>query len=152
MNFIISESQEDFPSERLPTLNFDMWLSEGRVYHSYYQKEMRASLVIMERSTMTTDQKFQILSNEFNRCVSNIQHSEIEKSEINEKWEQFTRELKSSGYNQKQAHEIVCNTVCGWRNRVRKRKRQNISFYRLAEETKEEQDEERDYWTEQENW
>ena len=45
-----TESQEDFTNERLPNLDFEIWLKEDKIYHSYYQKPVRTPLVIMERS------------------------------------------------------------------------------------------------------
>ena len=36
-----TESQEDFENERLPTQDFEMWLTQDGVRHSYYQKPMK---------------------------------------------------------------------------------------------------------------
>ena len=84
---------------------------------------------------MAHQQKYQILANELNRRLTNIQRETIPKEEINQKIEQFIKELKNSGYDRNQAKEIVTSGIRGWRNRIRKRKRQNEEFYRLAEET-----------------
>ena len=65
------ESQEDFEHERLPTLDFEMWLdSKMKIGHSYYQKPTKTPYVLMERSAMSYHQKFQILSNEMCRRLS----------------------------------------------------------------------------------
>ena len=131
-----SESQEDFNHERLPTLDFELWLNEEmELCHSYYQKPTKTPYVLMERSGMAYHQKFQILSNELCRRLSNIQIGAVEHQEILQKIEQFTGELNNSGYSRKQAREIVCSGVRGWQARIKKRKRKNISFYRLAEST-----------------
>ena len=130
-----TESQEDFPSERLPTLDFEMWISGNIIRHSYYQKNMKTPYVIMERSGMSHQQKHQILSNELVRRLSNIQIDEIPHKEILEKIEEFIGELKNSEYNRKQSREIVNSGIRGWKNKIKKRKRQNIPFYRLAQET-----------------
>ena len=150
MNSTVYRTHEDFKNERLPTLDFEMWISGEKIFHSYFQKEMRTPLVIMERSGMATQQKFQILSNDLNRRLSNVQHGEIRKSEINSKIEQFITELKSSGYCRKQAQEIVCSGIRGYRNKIRKRKRKNTPFYRLGEDTVE--DRMRKKIVEKENW
>ena len=63
-----TESQEDFENERLPTLDFEMWLSQDGVRHSYFQKPMKTPLVQMERSGISYKQKFQILTNEAADC------------------------------------------------------------------------------------
>ena len=132
---LTTESQEDFERERLPTLDFELWLSGDKILHSYFQKQMKTPLVIMARSGMAAQQKYQILSNDLPRRLSNIMVGEIPESEINQKIEQLTTELKSSGYTIKQAQEIVSSGSRGLRNKQRKRKRNNDSFYRLAEDT-----------------
>ena len=69
-----TETQEDFPHERLPTLDFEIWIgSDNKVTHSYFQKSMKSPMVIMERSGMARHQKFNILRNELSRRLSNIQ-------------------------------------------------------------------------------
>ena len=61
--------------------------------------------------------------------------SKIPQQEINEKVEQFIKELKTSDYSVKQAKDITISGIQGWKNRQNKRKRDNSSFYRLAEHT-----------------
>ena len=89
-----TESQEDFNSERLPTLDFEMWVTEtNKIEHSFFQKPMKTPLVLMERSGMANQQKYQILSNELTRRLSNIQIETIPHKEVVEKIEQLTKEL-----------------------------------------------------------
>ena len=131
-----TETQEDFCHERLPTLDFEMWVGEdNKISHSYFQKSMRTPMVIMEKSGISRHQKFQILTNELSRRLSNIQIEKIEKQEIIEKIEQFTSELKNSGYAWKQAKEMVSSGIMCWKTKIQKRRAQNIPFYRLAEST-----------------
>ena len=57
-----TETQEDFNLERLPTLDFEMWIrNDNKIIHSYYQKPMKTPYVLMERSGTSYHQKFQIL-------------------------------------------------------------------------------------------
>ena len=130
-----TECQEDFPGERLPTLDFQMWLTEdNKIKHTYFQKHMKTPYVIMERSGTSYHQKFQILSNELVRRLSNIDIS-LPLEERIETTEQYTKELKTSGYSVKQSREIVCSGIRGWKAKHKKRKDNNIPFYRLAETT-----------------
>ena len=145
-----TESQEDFQTERLPTLDFEVWIENNKIRHSYYQKPMKTPFVLMSRSGMSYRQKFQILSNELSRRLSNIQIEEIPHKEVIEIIEQFIKELKSSEYNQKQAKEIVTSGIRGWKRKLEKRKKHNIPFYRLAQETDEERL--RKELTEKESW
>ena len=111
-----TESQEDFKMERLPTLDFEMWIREdNKIIHSFYQKPMKTPYVLMERSGTSYHQKFQILSNELTRRLSNIQIEEIPQQEINEKVEQFIKELKTSEYSVKQAKDITISGIQGWK-------------------------------------
>ena len=84
-----TESQEDFQTERLPTLDFEVWIENNKIRHSYYQKPMKTPFVLMFRSGMSYRQKFQILTNELSRRLSNIQIQEIPHKEVMEIIEQF---------------------------------------------------------------
>ena len=131
-----TETQEDFPNERLPTLDFEMWMEHNnKVTHSYFQKPMKTPMVIMERSAMARHQKFQILRNELTRRLSNIQVGKIENAEITSKIEQFIGELKNSGYSRRQAAEITIAGIRSWKSKIKNREISNIPFYRPAKST-----------------
>ena len=131
-----TETQEEFNHERLPTLDFEVWMNaEGVVKHSYFQKPMKTPYVIMARSAMASHQKYQILSNELTRRISNINTEVVEHKEVLEKIEEFTKELKTSEYTRKQAKEIVVSGIRAWKKRILKRKRENQPFYRPAKMT-----------------
>ena len=49
--------------------------------------------------------------------------------------EQYIRELKTSGYSQKQARELICRGIRGWKAKHKRRMDNNRPFYRLAETT-----------------
>ena len=61
------ELSEDFKDGRLPTLSFSLWEEEWGISHSYYEKEVRSQLMLMERLAMSKQSKFSIMSNELNR-------------------------------------------------------------------------------------
>ena len=67
-----TETAEDFPERRLHTLDTDIWLDNGKIRHSNYQKPMKTPYVLMQKSAMSSQQKFSILSNELIRRLSNI--------------------------------------------------------------------------------
>ena len=96
---------------------------------------MKTPFVIMERSGISTQQKFQILTNELCRRISNLQVDGVPHQEVLETIEQFTQELKNSEYSRKQSREIIVSGLKGWKNKIRKRKRNNTPFYRLPQET-----------------
>ena len=120
-----TESPEDVQNERLPTLDFELWMSDNKIRHFYFQKEMKTPFVIMERSGIWYQQKFQILTNELVRRMSNIQLGEVTHREVLDKVEQFNGELKNFEYL-KQAKEIV---TCGLRGLKTKRKEKEITSH-----------------------
>ena len=58
MNFVnqnlkfTTEAPEDFPRNRLPTLDFVIWMVDGILYHSYFEKEMKNQYTILQRNAM----------------------------------------------------------------------------------------------------
>ena len=128
-----TECQEDYEKERLPTLDFEMWLEKGRVVnHSYFQKNQKNPLVIMAKSAMSQQQKLQILANDLTRRIYNINKEGVALSEYREVIEVFTQEMCNSGYCVKQACEAVVSGVRGWRSRLRRRERAGQEVYRPA--------------------
>ena len=131
-----TECQEDYAGERLPTLDFSMWLNkDNKIQHTYFQKPTKTPYVIMERSGVSYHQKFQILSNELVRRLSNVDITSIPQEEINVILEQYTTELKTSGYSHCQARDLVSSGIRGWKAKHKKRQQDNTPFYRLAEDT-----------------
>ena len=78
-----TECPEDFERERLPTLDFVIWMVNGQLYHSYFEKAMRLQYTIMQRAAMSQHQKMAILGNELVRRLSNI-HPAVLEGEIEE--------------------------------------------------------------------
>ena len=62
-----------------------------------------SSLLKQQRSSKTRDSQLSILSNEFIRRLSNTNHKRQEKMETKIVLEQFTKELKVSGYTRVEA-------------------------------------------------
>ena len=82
--------------------------------------------------------------------MSNVLVSSVPFQEILDVIDQYTKELKSSGYVAKQAKEIIMSGIRGWQSRARKRKRENQEFYRLASTTLQERT--RKKLVERESW
>ena len=90
--------------------------------HHYFQKPMKRKQVIMKKSVMAQTQKMSILSNEAVRRLLNVNHSRMEMKEIAEVMEEYTEELKNSGYDQPESREIVTSGVVGWKRKIARRK------------------------------
>ena len=59
-----TEAPEDFANNRLPTLDFVLWLIDGILFHTYYEKSMKNQMTVMQRSAMSEHQRIAIISNE----------------------------------------------------------------------------------------
>ena len=109
-----AEIPEEFNDNKLPTLDFLLWLDKnGLLNWSYYQKSMKTPLVIMDKSAMSDKQRHNILANELIRRLSN---TNIEQPDIDETTNIigiFTQQLKSSGYGRKTSREIVVAGTVG---------------------------------------
>jgi hypothetical protein len=97
-----------------------IWMIRGIIYRFYYEKTMKNQLTVMQRSAMSETQKMAILSNELVRRVSNI-HRDVLHDELEGAIEHYIFQLKSSGYNRKQARETVVCGIVGWRRKLERR-------------------------------
>ena len=69
------------------------------------------------------------------RRLSNIDIDYIEHREILMVVEKFILQMKSSGYPRKTVKEAVVSGLKGWKNKIARRKKEGISFYRAAKST-----------------
>ena len=130
-----AETSAEFPNNRLPTLDFELWVEvDGKLNHNYYQKPMKTQYVTMKRSAMSQHQKIAILSNEIIRRLSKINHKSIEQSEITAVVEQFSQEMKVSGYDRVETREVVVSGLIGWKRKMKRREDEG-AIYRSAQST-----------------
>ena len=48
-----AEVASDFPTNKLPTLDFNLWMREDRTLsHSYFEKEMKSQMLLEKDSAM----------------------------------------------------------------------------------------------------
>ena len=128
------ESVHDFANGRLATLDFECEVINNQIVYSYFQKEMKTPLQIGEASAMSDHQKFSILSNEVIRRMSNVSDM-ITQGERVRLVDNFTQELKNSGYCRKRAREIVVCGLLGLERKRMRRRRQNQNFHRRGKST-----------------
>ena len=98
------ETQEEHPDNKMPTLDFKSWLLQnGHIHHTYYEKPMKNQILLMKRSAMATRQKYTILANELTRRLSNCHMAGTDDSEKERVMEEFTRQIKNSGFSRAEA-------------------------------------------------
>jgi hypothetical protein len=69
-----TECPEDFPRQRLPTLDFVLWMVGGLLYHSYFEKAMVLQYTIMSREAMNCQQYHQELQHLPCPAVNDLWH------------------------------------------------------------------------------
>ena len=130
------ESEDDYEDKKLPTLDFKIWQEkDGKINHTYYQKEMKSPYLIMARSAAPQTQKIQILSNELTRRLLNINRQEIGQEEYNKVVDQFTQEAFNSEYGHTTTRTIVISGIRAWKARQERRVLQGQEIYRPASST-----------------
>ena len=73
------------------------------------------------------------MSNELTRRLYNIDEEVPNKeAEIEEVLENFTKQLKNSGWGRKEAREMITSGYTGWQRRVERRKEDGGAQYRSA--------------------
>ena len=128
------ELVDDFEDHRLPTLSFTMWPTEEGIAHSYFEKQMRNQVLLVERSAMGKQSLFAILSNELRRRLEVLD----EKLPLNEKIQvvnKFTQQLVNSEFAWKQIREIVTSALIGHVRREKRRKDSGKKRYRSGKES-----------------
>ena len=130
-----TETSEDYKDGKLPTLDFAAEVNRGIISHTYYEKPMKTQLVLMARSAMGQSQKYQIMSNELIRRLEKVSEG-MPRKEVTRIIEQYTRQLKNSGYCRKEAREVIVSGVKGHKKRRAARMRQaGGKCYRKAAST-----------------
>ena len=107
-----TEVESDFEKLRLPTLSFELWSEESGIRHSYFEKGMRSQVLTMQRSSQAETSKFSILVNELVRRFE-VMDDEVEINEEIEIIDHFSKQLRNSGYEYKQARDIVQSALKG---------------------------------------
>lgn len=69
------ETHRDFEDGRLPTLSFSLWPGQTKIHHSYYEKQMRNQVLVMERTAMGRQSIMAIMTNELIRRLQVIDES-----------------------------------------------------------------------------
>ena len=127
-----TEVASEFYNKKLPTLDMNLKMRENfTITHTYFEKSMKSQTLIEKESAMTQRQKFSILSNELTRRLYNIDEGDQESGkEIEETIENFTKQLKTSGWERNEAEEMIKSGFIGWRRRIRRRIEQGGAIYR----------------------
>ena len=139
----------DFEGERLPTLSFSIWQANDGLKHTYFEKTMRNQILLMERTSMSRQSLYSILSNELNRRLE-VLDEKISKEEMVEVVDKFIQQLVNSEFKPKQIREIVISGLTGYSRKEERRKRLGKPKYRSGKDSLETRVEKK--LTEKYNW
>ena len=125
-----SEIPQDFPNNRLPTLDFTCWLEDdfeidgasdniengevdedqartrSRIFYSFFEKPMSSPFCILEQSALPENTKIASLSQEVVRRMLNTSEL-VSQQERNQVIETFITKLRVSGYHQEKIRRII---------------------------------------------
>ena len=87
-----AEVAGDFPSKKLPTLDFNLWMRKDQsLSHSFFEKEMKSQVLLEKGSAMSVKQKYCINANELTRRLYVIdEDDEGGEEEVSNTIEDFT--------------------------------------------------------------
>ena len=75
----VMELEEDFPNNKLPTLDTNLWMSQDnkapQIEYEFYEKPMNSQFCILEKSAMDYQTKFSILSQDLVRRLLNTKET-----------------------------------------------------------------------------
>ena len=128
-----TESEVDFENGKLPTLSFQLWSEYEGIRHTYFEKEMRAQVLTMQKSSQGEQSKISILVNELVRRFE-VMDDKLEIGEQIKIIDHFTTQLKNSGYSYKESREIVTSALKGIVRKKENRKGE-LKRYKSSGET-----------------
>ena len=97
-----SECQSDFPDNRLPTLDCNLFVSNGRILHTFFEKSMRCNKSIDAKSALPALTIRSSLRQEIVRRMINL-HLDLPHEEKLKVLDQFYDKLRLSGHD----HEVL---------------------------------------------
>ena len=108
-----TETGEEFENGRLPTLDMEMWIENGRILYSYYEKPVAAKTVINQKSALSENTKMASLSQDLIRRMKNT----TERLDLKHRIaiiDKYAAKILSSGYSRVQTRRIVVAGLTGY--------------------------------------
>ena len=129
------ETESDFPNNRLPSLDCELWMEEGKyLRYSFFEKSMKNPFCIMQSSAMSNKSKVQILSQDLVRRMMNICDT-VSQSERNRVVDNYTDRLIRSGYSFPQVYDIIVSGLTGYERKLKRAANENTPIHRPAAST-----------------
>ena len=105
MNFT-TEIGEDFPDGKLPSLDINIWVEDGRILYEFFEKLMATNLMVEADSALSREVKMSTLSEEIARRLRNTSQR-IDSTRRLEILEKACTKMKTSGHNDEIIRQAV---------------------------------------------
>ena len=140
------EIPAQFENNKLPTLDFNMWLEKGErkdadpekkrelILYSFYEKKVGSPFCVMESTAMSENGKNSCLSQDLVRRMMNTSEM-VPQQERNEIVETYIKKLTVSGYNEKQVKNIIESGLSGYERKLEKSRRECQELHRASKST-----------------
>ena len=133
------QMQEDVPtnhpSGRLPILDLEVWVHNGKILHSIYKKPMSSRLVVQARTAFSTQKKMSILLEEGQRRLRNCS-PEICWTEKVLFLNRFSSDLRRSGHLPSFRKVVLKRVIQKYRADLSNHLEEKKTMYRTREERK----------------
>ena len=127
------DTTADHPNRCIPILDTEMWMEDGQILHSHYQKPMASMEVIQARSAMSLASKMDILVQEGSRRIRNCS--------LSTPWEEITPFLNKlmismywARYPESVRRTVATRIVAKWNTNLESLKSLGRPIYRNKEE------------------
>ena len=122
-----------FENKRLPTLDFECWVSDNKVLYSFYEKPMARKTQIQRKSALGENVKIASLTQNLMRRMKNTSEL-IPNEERVQIVEEYTTQLRRSGYSVEQTKSIIIAGLKGYETLVNKCLNGKSKMHRSAAE------------------
>ena len=131
------ETEADFPTNKIPTLDYEMWLGEHdgkpRILYQLYRKPMSSVYVTLETNASSWNSKVATVSQEVVRASLNTSEH-LPQQDRDKVIESVCDRIKSSGYSWHQIHGIVMSGLKGYEGRRMRAAKESREVHRTKEQ------------------
>ena len=124
-----SETEDDFESKWLPTLDLELKIVGGFIMHRFYEKPTTASTTVQARSAMEDTSKKKILGNDLTRRLLNTMEG-LGSDEIKRVIDGYSCKLLNSGFSRERVVEILISGIRAYERKARRCRSRGTRLYR----------------------
>ena len=116
MNFT-TEIGEDFPEGKLPSLDINIWVENGRILYEFFEKPMATNLMVEAGSALSREVKMSTLAEEVSRRLRNTSQR-LDCTRRMESLERACTKMKTSGHSDEFIRQAVEKGINAFKDKV----------------------------------